>query len=437
MGPTGARLDVAHRIRRLHPLLPAIRAELARMDHASRPQVVAYQERRLRAMVRWAAARSPFYRELFRQNGIDPRDIRTLNDLTAIPPIDRHHLVERGEEFRTFPAATMWSASSSGTSGRPVGVYRTPGSSAYELCAQARQWSWFGLNASSRRIVLRGSDFAADQPGRPVRDMSANAQLMVSSFHLDDEHLPQIMSAIEAFDPVAIEGWPSSMTVLAGLMQRHGITLPLRGIITSSEVMSGPSRALMRAVFGGPIIDHYGQTERVTMSGNCERGTDHVFEDYGITELIPVEGHPDRWEIVGTPLHNWGFPLLRYRTGDEVGPAPSPTCPCGRGFRTIGPIAGRAEDVFTAADGRPLPLPSTVVDDLVGVLGAQIVQLARGQFEVRVVPGPDYDRAAVAAHIHRNTDRMFGLGQQLAIVELDALVAGGSGKVKTAYVIGT
>jgi hypothetical protein len=81
------------------------------------------------------------------------------------------------------------------------------------------------------------------------------------------------------------------------------------------------------------------------------------FPDYGIIELIPVGGRTDHWEIVGTPLHNWGFPLFRYRTGDEVRPSPLGPCSCGRAFRLLGKIDGRVEDTFIAANGQVLPSP--------------------------------------------------------------------------------
>ncbi|KLL95998.1 hypothetical protein NJ76_20340 [Rhodococcus sp. IITR03] len=78
------------------------------------------------------------------------------------------------------------------------------------------------------------------------------------------------------------------------------------------------------------------------MAGTCEAGTMHIFPDYGIVELEPVPGVPDKWEIIGTPLHNWGFPIFRYRTGDLVGPAPEDGCACGRAFPTLGALDGRS-----------------------------------------------------------------------------------------------
>ncbi|MBE7161909.1 MAG: phenylacetate--CoA ligase family protein [Williamsia herbipolensis] len=436
MAPRGAGVDVKHRLRRAHPYRSIARRQLAWAEQATPAELADRRDRRLRAQVRWAARRSPFYREMFAEHGIDPRDIRTAADLVHLPTTDRVSVTDRRADFCALPERLMWPASSSGTSGRPVTVMRTPASSVYELCAQERQWRWFGLDADTPRIVLRGNDFVADTDGSPVRPLPGNRQLMVSSFYLTPDHLPAILGAVDDFGPQAIEGWPSSIAVLAGLLADAGHTLPLRGVITSSEVIGGPARALMASVFDAPIVDHYGQTERVVMTGNCEHGTHHVFDDYGVLEQVPVPGVPDRWEIVGTSLHNRGFPLLRYRTGDQVGPAPDEPCPCGRPFGRIGTIAGRAEDVFTAADGRALPVPSTVVDDLVGVRGVQIVQHRAGDFEVRVVPGGGWDAEVTDRQVRRNVDRMFGPGQRVTITTLDTLSTPDGGKVKSAYVVG-
>lgn len=437
MAPPGSRLDFKHRIRQLHPLRPGIRRSLDRFDHATRDEITNFQERRLRSLVRLAAARSPFYREYFRDSGVDPRSIRTLSDLELLPLITRKELTERPEDFRIYPRRLMWTARSSGTSGAPIGTYRTQGSSVYELSALERQWRWFGIPANSRRVVLRGSDFVADQGGRPTKLLAGAGQLLVSSYHLTDDFVDEVVDRVREFDPHAIEGWPSSIALLASLLRDRATTIPVTAVITSSEVMTPGQKALIRESFVGPIADHYGQTERVAMAGTCEAGGFHVFPDYGIVELTPVDGADQRWEIVGTPLHNWGFPLFRYRTGDEVGPADTGPCGCRRAFPLLGAIDGRIEDCFTSADGRPLPLPGSIVDDLWGLREAQIAQLAPGVFEVRVVPGGGFDAVATTAHIRRNVDRMFGPGQNLTIKVVERIARSASGKLKSAIVEGS
>jgi phenylacetate-CoA ligase len=414
-----------------------MRYQLERLEHADGAAIRRMQERRLRALIRVAAASSPFYRQFFRESGLDYRSIRTLEDLALLPLISRSQLIQRPWDFCTYPQRAMWLAHSSGTSGAPVSCFRTVGSSVYELCALERQWSWFGLPRGARRVVLRGSAFSSGRLDALTKPIPAAQQLLVSSYHLIPANLDAIMNDIRAFGPDAIEGWPSSIALLAALLSERGERFPVRAVITSSEHMTPGRIALIEDVFDAPVVDHYGQTERVLMAGACEHGGYHHFPDYGIMELLPIPNSEERWELVGTSLHNWGFPLFRYRTGDEVGPAPAGPCSCGRSFPLMGRVDGRIEDTFTAADGRPLPLPGSIVDHLTGVREAQIAQLGRGHFEARVSPGPGFDEPAVEKSIRGRIDHYFGAGQQVSFKVMKRIPRPASGKLRSAVVEGT
>ncbi|WP_067522335.1 phenylacetate--CoA ligase family protein [Nocardia uniformis] len=431
---SSASLSIKYGLRRAHPQRIWLRHRLERLERAEPERIKNFQERRLRHLVRVAAARSPFYRAYFRESGIAPASIRTLADLSRLPLISRHELAERGDDFRTLPRRLMWSVRSSGTSGVPIECYRTITSSVFELAVLEHQWGWFGLPPNSRRVVLRGNTFATGQNGRPTTRVRGARQLLVSSYYLTPDRLDAIVDDIRHFSPDAIEGWPSSIALLAALLRDRRLRIPVRAVITSSEVMTPGQRALIEEVFGAPVVDHYGQTERVAMAGICEAGGYHIFPAYGIVELLPVAGSSERWEIVGTSLQNCGFPLFRYRTGDEVVPAAPGPCPCGRTTPLLGVVDGRVEDTFTAADGRPLPLPSTIVDDLTGLREAQIAQMRPGVFELRVVPGNGFSEARTTAHARRNLARQFGPGQELRLRVFERLPRPPSGKLKTAVV---
>ena len=282
--------SIQQRLRRSNPMIAVMRASLARNERASADQLRRYQERRLRAMVRWAARRSPFYRRWFDEAGVDPRSIRTLDDLPRLPLIERRHLAETPDDFLAYPKRMVWAAHSSGTSGTPMTVYRSAGSSMFEMAALQRQWGWFGISPGGGSVELRGSTFAGNDPEVVALHNVGAHRLLISSFRLSQEFFPAIWREITAFGPATVEGWPSSLALLASLIRDAGLTLPVRGIITSSELMSPAQIALMRSVYVGPIMDHYGQTERVVMAGGCEAGGYHLFPDYGIMELLPVPG---------------------------------------------------------------------------------------------------------------------------------------------------
>lgn len=56
-----------------------------KIERASRARLTRLQERRLRAQLRHAYARSPFYRRKFKEAGVKPEQIRTLGDLRRLP----------------------------------------------------------------------------------------------------------------------------------------------------------------------------------------------------------------------------------------------------------------------------------------------------------------------------------------------------------------
>ena len=287
----------------------SMRRSLRRMERATPEEITAYQERRLRLLVRLAAARSPYYRRgspgaaSVRQRSGHWRTSSACPCSSAAPG-------QRRRAVLRLPASPDVGHDSSGTSGSVVTVYRTAGSSAYELSALERQWGWFGLPPRSRRILLRRDDPDPKEdrrlvPRGPGRMADGGVQLPVGCGRprpaaLRDARLP----------PGAIEGWPSSIAILASRLSERGEYFPVRAVITSSEVMTTQQMKLLREVFKAPVVDHYGQSERVAMAGVCEAGGYHAFPDYGIMELLPVAGQADRFEIVGTPLHNWGFPLV-------------------------------------------------------------------------------------------------------------------------------
>ena len=89
-------------------------------------KLAARRDRNVRSIVRYAAATVPFYREWFREHGLDPREITGAGDLARLPVIDKetlqaeqHRLVSESREGRAaFPMQT------SGSTGMPLTVYQ-------------------------------------------------------------------------------------------------------------------------------------------------------------------------------------------------------------------------------------------------------------------------------------------------------------------------
>src|SRR5580765_2132109 len=72
-----------------------------RVPYLPEEQWRALSDARVRAIVRHAAATVPHYRDLFRAEGIDVRDIRTARDLDRLPLLDKAMVSQAPERFRS------------------------------------------------------------------------------------------------------------------------------------------------------------------------------------------------------------------------------------------------------------------------------------------------------------------------------------------------
>src|SRR5512137_1229821 len=87
------------------------------------------QGHKLRAIVDHAYRNVPFYRRLYQSAGIDPKSIRSLDDLSCLPMVSKSAL--RDQPLSEILAAGVdpagcRSSSSSGTTGIPLTAYWLP-----------------------------------------------------------------------------------------------------------------------------------------------------------------------------------------------------------------------------------------------------------------------------------------------------------------------
>jgi phenylacetate-CoA ligase len=82
------------------------------------------RDQRLRRIVRYAAQSVPYYRDLFRRERIDPREIRAADDLERLPLIDREVVRRDPERFVSTSRRGRQSVAflTSGSSGSPLTV---------------------------------------------------------------------------------------------------------------------------------------------------------------------------------------------------------------------------------------------------------------------------------------------------------------------------
>jgi phenylacetate-CoA ligase len=135
----------------------------------------------------------------------------------------------------------------------------------------------------------------------------------------------------------------------------------IRSIPLKTTVQAGEPGASVPATkhriedsWAAKCFDHAGASEVGAHSFECQvqPGGTHLIESEFIAEVIhPLTGEAvlpgERGELVITNLGRWGFPVIRYRTGDLV-QVNLDRCQCGRtSLRFEGGVLGRADDMVT------------------------------------------------------------------------------------------
>ena len=371
----------------------------------------ALQLEEARSLALHAARRVPYYRELFGRLGVDPLTWRSLDDLHALPELSRDDVVEAGASLLAEGGPWLrFKGSTSGTTGRAMLGWRDRASIAVEQAFVERQAAWAGYRPGERRAWLRGDPVVpAHQSDGPLWRLNrAENMLMLSSYHLSPGNGAAYIEALERFDPVLLQAYPSSISYLARWLEEHDRVYrgpSLRGIVTSSETLSPADRQVITERFGCRVFDWYGAFERVAAIGTCEHGNYHVLEDYGCVEFEP--NGDGTANLIGTGFGNRSMPLIRYRADDVVVPAdPGYRCPCGRSFRVVERVLGRVDDVIRTPDGRHVVMLDWIFAGLFGLMEAQVVQEKLDEVRIRIVAGGEFGFADEQALLARALERL-------------------------------
>lgn len=371
----------------------------------------ALQLEEARSLALHAARRVPYYRELFGRLGVDPLTWRSLDDLHALPELSRDDVIEAGASLLAEGGPWLrFKGSTSGTTGRAMLGWRDRASIAVEQAFVERQAAWAGYRPGERRAWLRGDPVVpAHQSDGPLWRLNrAENMLMLSSYHLSPGNGAAYIEALERFDPVLLQAYPSSISYLARWLEEHDRVYrgtALRGIVTSSETLGAADRQVIAERFGCRVFDWYGAFERVAAIGTCEHGNYHVLEDYGCVEFEP--NGDGTANLIGTGFGNRSMPLIRYRADDVVVPAdPGYRCPCGRSFRVVERVLGRVDDVIRTPDGRHVVMLDWIFAGLFGLMEAQVVQEKLDEVRIRIVAGGEFGFADEQALLARALERL-------------------------------
>ncbi len=319
-----------------------------------RERLETLQLHRLRATVRHAYERVPMHRARLLAAGVAADDLRTRDDLRALPFTVKNDLRDH-YPFGMFACGVESLArlhASSGTTGKATVVGYTPHDIDVWAGLMARSMACAGVrpgdlvhNAYGYGLFTGGlgTHYGAERLGAVVVPMSGGAT-------------ERQVALIVDFGARVLCSTPSYALAIAEVAEQQGADLRKSKLeigLFGAEPWSESMRAEIEARLGLRAFDVYGLSEIMGPGVACEcevRSGLHGWEDHFLFEVIdPDTGEPvaegEAGELVITTLTKQALPMLRYRTRDITRMTSAP-CACGRTHARIMRITGRNDDML-------------------------------------------------------------------------------------------
>lgn len=300
------------------------------------------------------AMNSPQYRGILAPCGVQPGDIRSLDDIRRLPTTDADDLrrgyplpllcVDRRDIVRIH--------ASSGTTGRRKVLAYTRNDAETLVLQMARCFELAGLTQDDCMQVAVG--YGLWTAGAAFQGGSEKTGML--TIPLGPGNLEMHMQFLQDMKPTCFGATASMALLMAEEVERNGLRdrIALKRLITGSELCSEKMRQAIITKLG--LDDTFNIAGMTEMYGpgtaiDCDRHEGlHYWADLFIIEILDpktLEPVPEgeTGEMVVTSLRKEAVPLIRYRTHDLSRIVPR-KCSCGLNMPMHGDIVGRSDDMI-------------------------------------------------------------------------------------------
>ena len=319
----------------------------------SRDELRNLQSARLVKLVDRVYHNVEFYRKKMQELGIEPGDIKGIEDITKLPFTTKADLRDNYPFglFAVPQSQIVRVHASSGTTGKATVVgYTRKDISIWAECV-ARAFSQAGLGRDDVIQIAYGyglftgglgAHYGAENLGATVVPMSTG-------------NTKKLITMMKDFGATAIACTPSYLLHIAETLEAEGEipNIKLKAAICGAEPWTEQMRKQIEEKLHINAFDIYGLSEIMGPGVACDciyhKGL-HVNEDHFFPEILNPDtlapcAEDELGELAFTTLTKEGIPLLRYRTRDLTSISYA-KCECGRTTARLSRFKGRSDDML-------------------------------------------------------------------------------------------
>ena len=333
------------------------------------------QCKKLRDLVEHCYMNVPYYRRVFDELGITPKDIQSRDDLSKLPILTKQIIKENFNDLVSLDESDRQTlnGSTGGSTGTPMRFKEDVNSWNRLRALTFRGWRWAGFHLGEKLFTLAGNSLVK-QNTQSIKWLEKNLYDRIvirnekhNCTDITPSALQEYYQAMMKYGPTAIRGYASSIYFFAKYIEQNKLPVcPLKAVFTTGEKLHPKYRYKIQQVFHAPVFDGYGASDGGISAQECymHEGL-HIGEEQCIIEIVNKDGNvvPDGeiGHVISTDLNNYVFPFIRYKIGD-LAYIKKTLCSCGRKHRLLGEVIGREGRAIYKKQGRPFS--SIVLDNM-------------------------------------------------------------------------
>ncbi len=323
-------------------------------ESMSRDEMHNLQSARLHSTVKRMYHNVPFYRHKMQEIGLEPGDIRSIDDIVKLPFTTKQDLRDNYPFglFAVPKSQVVRVHASTGTTGKPTVVAYSRKD--IDIFSEVVTRSLVAAGVTADDVIQVAFGYGLFTGGLGLHYGAEN--LGGTVVPISGGNTAKQVQLLQDFGSTVLACTPSYAAYLLETLQEAGVdaaSLPLRVGIFGAEPWTPAMKAKIEEGLNIQAFDIYGLSEIIGpgVSIGCNVGEGlHVSEDHFVPEIIdpntlePIaEGQTG--ELVFTTITKEAMPLLRYRTRDLSSLNYTP-CECGRTNVRMAKIYGRSDDML-------------------------------------------------------------------------------------------
>ena len=305
--------------------------ELKIHERYSRQKILALQDKKFRKILKFAYKNSKFYHDLYVSNGIDEKDLDTI-ELEKIPTVDKNNIMQHFNDVLTVDDLKIKELfefidesknpndlfknkyhviHTSGSSGK-VGIFvytKKEWDTFYPYITKLFNFKFKKNKAAFIGATgghFTGNSFISWSEKGPIR-------LFCKSLILDvNEPIDEIIRKLNDFQPDILGGYFNILVILAKKQEQGLLNIKPKFLTNCGEGVNQKDKEYITKIFNTSMSNLYGFAECVVCGfGKDEYGGIYFMDDISLIEV--KENH-----ILLTNLFNKTEPIIRYRIDDYV-----------------------------------------------------------------------------------------------------------------------